>query len=240
LHGARADLGPLAPGADGDLLPERRGGRAGAIGLAPAAPPQRAEQAIQRRGAGGEQRRAGGGGQGEPMMALQSLHQRGQDGGRGADRRDDRWPPTPARARAARSAHSGAAGLAPDAPGLGPGATPGSLPCDDSRWPGNTRPGVGHVGVGLPPGSAAAAPPHIPVALARSRGLLSGAFGNTGFEAPPMLSVTIVLRAIAALTAQIGLRRLSPSCVPWTPRRRVVTPSAGSLSPLPSASPGAP
>jgi hypothetical protein len=46
-----------------------------------------------------------------------------------------------------------------------------------------------------------ASPWRIPGALARSRGLLSGAwFGNTGFEATPSVSVTLVLRAIAGLT----------------------------------------
>src|SRR2546426_1528788 len=44
-------------------------------------------------------------------------------------------------------------------------------------------------------------PRRIRGAFARSRGLLSGAgLGNTGFEAPNSLSVTVVLRVIAPLT----------------------------------------
>jgi hypothetical protein len=81
LQGAGADVGPLTPGAQGDLLPERRRGRADAIGLAAPLPPQRAKQPIQRGGAGGEQRRAGGGCQDEPVVTLQGLQQRREHGG---------------------------------------------------------------------------------------------------------------------------------------------------------------
>src|SRR5439155_8240408 len=50
------------------------------------------------------------------------------------------------------------------------------------------------------PGPARAGPRRTPDALVRSRRLLSGAFGNTGFGAWTSFSVTILLTAIGPLT----------------------------------------
>src|SRR5499427_3998673 len=49
-----------------------------------------------------------------------------------------------------------------------------------------------------------ASPRHTRGALAPSRGLLSGGGGNTGFEASPFVSVTLLLRVIGPLTAPEG------------------------------------
>jgi hypothetical protein len=116
-----------------------------------------------------------------------------------ACRTADHWPATPARASARARGHSAAAGPAPRARGRPDAADSGWPPCDASRWPGSTRPTCGRARVCRPARSADATPRHIHIARGRSRRLLSGAFGNTGFEAPPFVSVTFLLRAIASL-----------------------------------------
>jgi len=80
--------------------------------------------------------------------------------------------------------------------------------------------------------AADATPRHTLGALARSLGLLSGFVGNTGFEAPTCVSVTLVLRAIGSLTTAQRWRRIAwgpraiagPTLVfaPFAPKRRPV------------------
>jgi len=94
-----------------------------------------------------------------------------------------------------------------------------------------------------------AEPRRTPDALVRSRRLLSGAFGNTGFEASTSFSVTILLRAIGPLTrvpprwyegpsyrTTLGLVRhlniqqaaraagVAPSAIRWWERRGLLDP----------------
>jgi hypothetical protein len=98
--------------------------------------------------------------------------------------------------RAVWAGRPGGAGAA----GRGFGAGAGWRPCDDSRWCDSTRRAGARARACSRADSGRASPPRIPGMLARSRGPLSGAWlGNTGFEATPSGSVTLVLRAIAGL-----------------------------------------
>src|SRR3990172_4865772 len=81
LHRARADVLPLAEGAERDLPAEGRAGGRGAARLAAEPAAHRPEQAVERRGTGGAQGRPLRRGEPELAVALQRGHQRRQQGG---------------------------------------------------------------------------------------------------------------------------------------------------------------
>jgi hypothetical protein len=116
---------------------------------------------------------------------------------------------TPRTDRAARGSGSARAGEL---------AAAGSPPCDDSRSCDSTRRAIGLASACRPADAAPASPRHTPDALARSRGLPSGVWpGNTGFEATPLVSVTLVLRAIAPLTSLGDRGSIGRSIAPTVP-----------------------
>src|SRR5215470_4086820 len=84
--------------------------------------------------------------------------------------------------------------------------------------------------VSSPADTADTSPRHIRDVLVPSRGPLSGGGGNTGFEATPSLSVTLLLRVIGRLTVDVAAGRMARvekicpagrsrvSCIPGLPQ----------------------
>jgi hypothetical protein len=187
--------------------------RGEAPGLAHAAAAQRAQEPIEGSGAGGGERRPQRGRDAHAMGGLQGRQQRRQD-------RDQQlagqliWQAARARGSArAPGWRSEAGGPAAAAPSAGPPAGVGWPLCDDAESYGNTRREFGLVPACRPVDTGDATRRRIRGALARSRDLRSAAgLSNTGCEATPSVSVTLLLRVIAGLTCPARSDRIGAGC----------------------------